>query len=134
MTDALIPLTHLALDWHPPAGVSAERYLLDRGERVIADDLGRTAVDRGTARRLLAEQKAAEQRRRELAAQQDAQLEEQWRAQFRPGVPVSQDGTTGAALMLAAAKDAAPKRRTPLEDALGGGGMTYRPLATTPEE
>ena len=40
------------------------------------------------------------------------------------------DGVSIAQVWVQAEKDAKPKRRTPLEDALAGEGTVYRPLPT----
>jgi hypothetical protein len=67
----------------------------------------------------------------ELAEQHALELEEQRRAQLRGGIPADQvpEGVSAATFMLQAAKDAEPKRRTVLEEALANeGGLTYHPI------
>jgi hypothetical protein len=60
-----------------------------------------------------------------LAAERPAaELEEQRRARLRGGVPADRipEGVLPAVAMLQAAKDAAPRRLTPLEEALANDG------------
>ena len=63
--DALIPLSHLALDLpQPPEGWGA--YLGRRSIPFLPDDLGRDSIRRGDAKRLLDEQRAEEIRKAKL--------------------------------------------------------------------
>jgi hypothetical protein len=59
-----------------------------------------------------------------------AELEELRRAQLRGGVSADMvpAGVLPATAMLQAVRDAQPRRRTPLEEALGGGGLVYHPI------
>jgi hypothetical protein len=112
----LVPLSHLALDLSEPAD-GWTVWLSERGVSVSFDDLGRRAISRGDARRLLADQRQAELRRQDLLARQEAAAVEQdraWRASLPRGaawydIPA---GVHPATAMLQAAKDAEP-RRTP---------------------
>jgi uncharacterized membrane protein YqiK len=111
----------------PRDAVDALAAQLD-GE-VVLDDLGRRCVSRETARRLFSERAEAERRQREAQQRREAELAEQ-AANNRPrgGVPADQipDGVLPAAAMLQAAKDAEPKRRTVLEEALANDdAVTY---------
>src|SRR5215211_6716808 len=56
-----------------------------------------------------------------------------FRRQLWAGVPANHmpAGVAPAAVMLQASRDDLPCRRTPLEDALAGGGLTYRPCGTS---
>jgi hypothetical protein len=112
-----VPLSHLALDLaDAPAGAWTV-WLAERGIAVVFDDIGRPAISRSDARRLLDAQRQAEIRRQDLLARQEAAAVEQDRA-FRASLPRGAawyevpDGVHPATAMLQAAKDAQP-RRTP---------------------
>jgi hypothetical protein len=130
----LIPLSVLALDLpEPPAG-GWTAYLVGRGLEVLTDDLGRLAVTRADARRLFDKRREDEARRREVAERQERQAVEADRA-FRAALPKGlhwtaiPDGASAAQVWAQAEKDARPKRRTVLQDALeGGGGLVYHQL------
>ena len=115
----------------PRDAVDALAAQLD-GE-VVSDDLGRRCVSREVARRLFADRAAAEVRWREAQERQDAEFAERAAAN-RPwaGLPVGSDwdGVSAASLMLAAAKDAQPRRRSVLEHALADrhGQMEFHSL------
>jgi hypothetical protein len=99
---------------------------------VIIDDIGRRCVARSTARRLFTERADAEQRQRETRERHDAEMSE-LAAKNRPwgGIPdgLIPDGVSPAAAMLQAAKDAEPRRRSVLEEALDNdGSLTYHPV------
>jgi hypothetical protein len=128
----LVPLSVLALDLpEPPGGWPA--YLAGRGVPVLTDDIGRLAIARAEARQLLDEQREAEAHAREVAARQERQAVERDRA-FRAALPTGLHwteipvGATAGEVWAAADRAARLKRRTPLEDALAGDGMVYRPL------
>ena len=102
------------------------------GDEVVTDDIGRRCVPRVVARRLFAERAEVERRRQEARERHEAKTAE-LAAKNRPrgGVPADRtpDGVFPAAAMLQAAKDAAPRRRTPLEEALDNdGSLTYHPI------
>jgi hypothetical protein len=128
----LIPLSVLQLDLDAPA-VGWHDYLKGHGIEVLADDLGRKAVSRADARLLFDEQRKEEARRREVAARQEQQAVERDRA-FRAALPKGTHwteipvGVSAAEMWVQAEKDAKPKRRTPLEDALAGGGIVFHPI------
>jgi len=135
----LVPLSHLSLDLPAPEiGWLAE--LQRRGIEILQDDIGRSSVPRDIARMLIAEQAAAEMRKREVMArieQQAEQHDQQFRAQLWQGLPSEYlpPGASPAAVMLQAAKDARPRRQTPLQHALSNTGeLIYHPLAQTDEE
>ena len=70
----------------------------------------------------------SEARQCAAAERQAAEHAEQWRAQRRRGVPADRirDGVLPALAMLEAARDAAPRRRTVLQEALDNdGSLTY---------
>jgi hypothetical protein len=126
----MIPLPHLALDLDAPTGgwLAALRA---KGVEVVAVDIDRPSISRADAAALFAERREPEQRRREFDERRFAELEEQRLARLRGGVPADQvpDGVHPAAAMLQAAKDAAPRRRTPLEEALDNDGSpTYHAI------
>ena len=52
------------------------------GITVITDDIGRKAISRADARRLLTERRESEARGREAAERQAIELDRQWRAQL----------------------------------------------------
>jgi hypothetical protein len=133
----LVPLSHLKLDlpdqsdWHA--------YLAGRNIEIVEDDLTRPAIARGAARMLLAEERQREQLRREKAAEAERQAveaDERRRASIWRGLPSEYlpVGASPAAAMLAADRDARPKRTTPLQEALAGESLTYHPLAQTDGE
>ena len=127
----LIPLTVLELDLQPPSTGGWVSYLASRGIAVLFDDIGRRAIHRDDARQLITEQRHAETRQREAAERQAAQLEQQRLASLRGGVPADRipEGVPAATWMLQAAKDAEPKRRTVLEEALDNDwSLTYHPI------
>lgn len=108
------------------------------GAEVIFDDLGRRCVSREAARGLFAEREECERRRRELQERRDAQAAEQtasnpvWRGFPDDRLPA---GVSAASAMLAAAKDAEPRRQSVLEHALanGGGFLEYHRVETEPQ-
>jgi hypothetical protein len=128
----LIPLSVLQLDLDPPAG-GWDAYLTGRGVGIAVDDIGRKAISRADARQLFDEKREAEARAREIAQRQEHRAVERDRA-FRAALPTGlhwtelPPGVSAAEVWAAAERDAQPKRRTPLEDALAGDGMVYRPL------
>jgi hypothetical protein len=87
--EPVVPLSHLELDLaRPPEGWAT--FLADRGISITIDDLGRASVSRSDARQLLTEQREAEVRRREKAAELERQAVERdqaWRAQLGGGIP-----------------------------------------------
>jgi hypothetical protein len=131
-----IPITHLALDLPEPAtGWLAE--LERRGIAVTVDDIGRRSVPRDVVRMLLAEQAAAEVRKREasaLAERLAVERDQQWRAGLPRGLPWYQvpDGVLPVQAMTQAARDAQPKRRSVLQDALAGGETVMHILEPQP--
>ena len=129
----LIPLSHLELDL--PAPATGWLIELDRrGIPVLTDDIGRSAIARDDARQLLDEQREAEARAREVVARAERQAVErdrQFRAQLNPGIPWFDlpPGATAAEVWAQAERDARPRRRSVLEDALEGtGSMEYHPI------
>jgi hypothetical protein len=123
----------LELD-HPRPAEGWPDYLGKRAIAFVPDDLGRDCVRRQDARRLLDEQRANELRRRKLAAVQEAEAVEAdqlRRAQIWRGIPADHlpVGATPASVMLAAAKDARPRRQSVLQHALANsGGLEFHPL------
>jgi hypothetical protein len=84
-----VPLIHLELDLPAPVEGWAV-FLAGRGVEVTLDDIGRMSVSRDAARQLLTEQREAEVRRRERAAELERQAVEQdqlRRAQVWGGIP-----------------------------------------------
>jgi hypothetical protein len=131
-----IPLSHLELDL--PAPTTGWLIELDRrGISVITDDIGRQAISRDDARRLITEKHENERRQHEVAARTEQaaiERDRQWRASIWGGAPAV-EGVSAAALMLQADKDAQPRRRSVLQEALANSeGMTFHSLAPTPED
>ena len=62
MDEPLVPLSVLSLDLDQPAGADWPTYLRGRGIEVTFDDIGRPAVSREVARRLLTERRESEAR------------------------------------------------------------------------
>jgi hypothetical protein len=129
----LIPLSYLELDLTTPVEGWAT-FLADRGISITIDDVGRASVSRGDARQLLTEQREAEVRRREKAAELERQAVEQdqlRQAQIWGGIPADMIpiGVSPAQAMVAAEKDARPRRKSPLEHALSNeGGIVFHPI------
>jgi hypothetical protein len=133
-----VPLSVLALDVPEPVG-GWDAYLTVRGIAVLVDDIGREAVSRDDARRLITEKHQDEARRREAAAAAERQAVEQdrvRRAQIWRGIPAIDlpVGVSASSAMLQAAKDSEPKRMTPLQEALSGESLTYHSYQTSSED
>ena len=102
------------------------------GGLVVLDDIGRRCVTRQVARGWFAERDQAERQQREVSernAAKAAEVADENRP--RGGVPPDQvpDGVLPASAMLQAAKDAEPRRRSVLEEALDNdGSLTYHPV------
>jgi hypothetical protein len=128
----LIPLSVLQLDL-PAPGSGWDAYLTGRGISIVLDHIGRKAVSSADARQLFDEQREVEARRREMAAEAERQAVEAdrvRRASIWGGVSALDlpPDVRPAAAMLQAARDAQPKRRTPLEDAFAGEGIVFHPI------
>jgi hypothetical protein len=112
-------------------------FLASRGIEVVLDDIGRLSISRGAARQLFAEKREAEAHAREVAARREREAieaDQQRRAQIWGGAPAV-EGVSAAALMLQADKDAQPKRRSVLQEALAGSEtLTYHPLPKLEDE
>ena len=129
--DDLIPISAIALDLaaEPPAG-GWIAYLASRGIPIVLDDLGRDCINRADGRQLFDEKHEAEVRRREAIArneQRAIEADRLHRSQIWQGVPADSlpVGVAPAAAMLQSAKDAQPKRESPMEEAFSGKSMTY---------
>jgi hypothetical protein len=120
----LVPLSVLELDLAAPSVGGWTAYLAGRGIAVVLDDIGRSAVTRADARRLITERRESAARQHEAAERQAIELDQRWRAQLPGGVPASliPEGVRPAAAMLQAAHDARPRRLTPLQEALSNSG------------
>jgi hypothetical protein len=124
-----IPLSVLALDLATPT-IGWEHYCSDRNIAIVRDDLGRDCINRVDARQLFAEHAAAEERRRAVMArveQQAIAADQARRAQIWGGLPADSlpVGVSATDAMVAAARDAQPKRQSPMEEAFSGESMTY---------
>ena len=129
----LIPLSHFALD-HPQPVEGWSNFLGRRGITLRPDDIGRDSIRRSDAQMLLHEQRANQLRAaklRQLAEAEAVEADQLRRAQIWQGVPADHmpPGVPPAAAMLQTARDAKPKRTTPLEEALSNSGtLTYHPM------
>jgi hypothetical protein len=128
----LIPISHLELDLPTPVeGWTV--FLSGRGVEITLDDIGRMSISRVAARQLFDEQREAEVRRREKAAEFERQAVEQdqlRRAQIWGGIPADMIpvGVSPAQAMALAEKDARPRRRSVLEDSLSNSGTVFHPI------
>jgi hypothetical protein len=134
----LVPLSHLELDLPaPPIGWAAG--LAEKAIDIVTDDLGRLAVSRADARRLFEEKREAEQRAREMAERNERQAilrDQEFRRRLHKGTPWHQmpAGALPAAVVLQQARDAEPKRLSPLQEALAGESLTFHPLPSSGDE
>jgi hypothetical protein len=134
--EPLIPITTLALDLGEAPVEGWAAHLINRGVVVELDDVGRPAVSRGDARLLIVERREAEERKarqRKLAEAKAVADDQLRRASIWTGAPAV-EGVSASALMLQADKDAQPKRRSVLQEALAGSEtLTYHPLPKSDE-
>jgi hypothetical protein len=130
--DDLVPLSHLQLDLPQPVE-GWPTFLGLRGVVIRPDDLGRDSVSHGDARRLLDERRADELRKqRHLAVveQEAIEADRLWRASLPRGVPVSgiPEGATYGDVVRQAELEALPRRRSLVEESLGGDTMVFHPI------
>ena len=136
--DDLIPLSHFALD-HPQPPEGWSNFLGRQGITLRPDDIGRDSIRRHDAQMLLHEQRASQLRavkRHQLAEAEAVEADQRRRALIWKGVsadaiPV---GVHPATAMLQAAKDAQPKRLSPLEESLSGESMVYHTYPLSEDE
>jgi hypothetical protein len=133
-----IALSVLGLDLPVPPG-GWHSFLGARGIAIIPDDLGRDAVSRQAARRLLDERREEVLRRAalaRLAEQQAVEADELRRASIWKGVPAAAlpPGALPSSVMLQAAKESRPKRTSVLEDSLSGNGTVFHSLHQPAED
>jgi hypothetical protein len=124
-----VPLSHLELDL--PAPVEGwPAFLAARNIEITLDDIGRMTISRVAARQLFDEQREAEVRWREKAAELERQAVEQdrlRRASLPTGIPADlvPDGLAPAEAMMLAGESSAPRaksvREQLLERELGSG-------------
>ena len=134
----LIPLSHFELD-HPRPPEGWANFLGRRAIAFVPDDLGRDCVRRQDARRLLDERRADQLRAaklRQLAEAEAVEADQRRRALIWKGVSATAlpEGVTASAAMLQAAKDESPRRRSMLEEAFAGQGLTFHSYQTAPED
>jgi hypothetical protein len=139
----LVPLAELAVEgfgWGPYVATPRDAIDVLAGRfagEVVSDDVGRRCVSRETARRLFAQRGQAEAKAREAWERREVELVEQAAANpVWPGIPAGPDseGATAVARMLAAAKDARPRRQSVLDHALANEGVIeYHPVEQVPE-
>jgi hypothetical protein len=125
----LIPLSVISLDLDAPPGGWTD-YLSARNVAVELDDIGRLAITRVDARKLLDERREAEARAAELRAKQEARLiepDQRSRAQLPKGTPwYKAVGLSAVEAMMQAEHANRPRsvHQQLLDDALAGGGST----------
>ena len=127
--EQLVSLVELQLSLAAPVEGWAT-HLADRGIAIVLDDLGRSAVAREAARRLLDEKREHEARGREMAAEAERaaiEADQRWRASLPHGLPWYEipDGVLPVVAMTQAAKDSQPRRRSMLEESLAGDTLTF---------
>ena len=134
-----IPLSVLQLDIEQP-GDGWTVFLAGRGIEVLTDDIGRPSIARDDAKQLHFERREAEARRAEFLARADEaaiEFDRARRAELFAGIPADlmPPGVAPAAVMLQTAKDAQPKRRTLLQEALTNSQtLTFHSLAEQQED
>jgi hypothetical protein len=134
----LIPLSHLELDLPTPVE-GWHLHLADRNIEIVEDDLGRASISRGDAKRLFAERRRAQFRSREVLARQEREAieaDQLRRASIWKGLPADRlpVGARASEAMLAAARDAQPRRQSVLQHALSNeGALEFHPYAEMDE-
>jgi hypothetical protein len=113
MDEPLVPLSVLSLDLDQPAGADWPTYLRGRGIEVTFDDIGRPAVSREVARRLLTERRESEARARKTADARDKLHQAQWVAPRGLPAGAVPEGLSPAAYM--GLSDRPGGRRTTLD-------------------
>jgi hypothetical protein len=136
--EPLVPLSVIQLDLDGPAEGWAS-YLASRDIAVVLDDIGRLSISRDAARQLFDERREAEARKAEMRAESEkraVEADRQWRSQLPRGVPWYEvpDGVLPVVAMTQAARDAQPKRLSPLQEALSQSSMTFHSFAPTSDE
>ena len=134
--DHPVPLSVLQLDVpEPPEG-----WVLHLGKQdvaIIPDDLGRNAVSRCDARRVLDAHRADELRRARLHTVAEAEAVEkdrEYRALLPKGLQLDlPEGASYGTLVRQAELAAQPRRRSLLEESLSGDSMTFHSYQPTPE-
>jgi hypothetical protein len=134
----VIPLSVLELDL-PAPGEGWPTYLTGRGVEVTLDDIGRAAISRADARQLFDEQREAEVRRRERAAQLERQAverDQQRRAPLGQGVKIPAGMSYAEAVMQAEldSQTYQPGRRSLVEDLFDNSGITFHPIQHEADE
>ena len=129
----LIPLDVLALTLEAPPAVEWATHLNGRGIAVLADDIGRLAITRADARSLISERRDLDARQSEMrkaADQRAIEADQEFRSRLWAGLPAEAlpVGVAPAAAMLQASRDAQPRRRTLLDEALAGGTLAFHPI------
>jgi hypothetical protein len=126
-------LVELERDLGAPAdGWAAE--LGRRGVVVVADDLGRLAITRSSARAIYAEAREAEARAarlREEIEQRAIAADEARRAALPVGIPagmVPEGMSAGQLMMMSDPMPRGARRESMVEHALRGGGVTFHPI------
>jgi hypothetical protein len=134
----LIPLSVLALDLSAPVN-GWSPFLTVRNIAIVSDDVGRDSITRADARTLIAEKRENEARAQEVARRQEQQAIEAdrvRRASIWGGLPwhALPHGVSAAEAWAQAEKDAQPRRRSVLEDALSNEGSVIYSLGPESDE
>jgi hypothetical protein len=131
--EPLIPLSILELDLAeaPRSGWAA--YLAGQGISIEFDDVGRRAISRGDAKKLLDQQRQAEIRRQDQLARLEQEAVEKdrvRRAALPKGIPWYEvaPGMTAAEAMVAGDPDRRPRRKSAAASFLDGEGMVMHPI------
>ena len=134
----LIPLSHFELD-HPRPGEGWSSFLGRRGMTLRPDDIGRDSIRRSDAQILLHEQRANELRaakRRQVAEAEAVEADQRRRASIWKGLDATRlpPGSRASEALLAAARDAQPRRQSVLQHALSNeGALEFHPYAEMDE-
>jgi hypothetical protein len=133
LREPLIPLSVLALDLAEAPASGWAAFLAGQGISIEFDDVGRRAISRGDAKKLLDQQRQAEIRRQDQLArlEQEAVEKDRARRALLPkglawhDVPV---GMTAAEAMFAGDPDRRPRRKSAAASFLDGDAMVMHPI------
>jgi hypothetical protein len=139
LREPLIPLSHLALDLAEPPASGWTVWLAERGIAVVFDDIGRPAISREDAKRLLDAQRQDEIRRQDHAARLEQDAVEKDRA-FRASLPRGvawhevPPGLSPAQAMAAGDPDRDRRRKNPVAAMFDGDSMVVHSIRDNGDE